>query len=147
MFQPTQISDDLKRSGGYLPGVRPGQPTADFLDFTMSRLTFAGAAFLTLLYLLPNVIASAMGISPQAAQFFGGTSLLILVGVVLDVMKQLETHLLQANYDGFLREGKANRHERARNSGELTDGKSIVIIWAIIAAVALFGAAYYKLHN
>ncbi|MBL9146886.1 MAG: preprotein translocase subunit SecY [Verrucomicrobiaceae bacterium] len=145
MFQPTQISEDLKKGGGYLPGVRPGQPTADFLDFTMSRLTFAGAVFLTVIYLLPGVISGWAGIPSNAAQFFGGTSLLILVGVVLDVMKQLETHLLQANYDGFLRKGKIRgRNDRVQGAtGKVADSTTIVWMWVGIAVVTLAGMVYY----
>lgn len=149
MFQPTQIAEDLKKSGGYLPGIRPGQPTADFLDFTMSRLTFAGAIFLTAIYVLPNFVSSAMGINSQAAQFFGGTSLLILVGVVLDVMKQLETHLLQANYDGFLRKGKIRgRSERVQGAtGRAADSTTIVWMWVGIAIITLGGIVYYLLKK
>ncbi|MEM7386447.1 MAG: preprotein translocase subunit SecY, partial [Verrucomicrobiota bacterium] len=106
MFQPNQIADDLKKNGGYIPGVRPGKATSEFLDFTMSRLTFAGAIFLTIIFLLPALVAKLLKIPPSAAQFFGGTSLLILVGVLLDIMRQVETHLLQRHYDGFLRKGK-----------------------------------------
>ena len=74
MFQPAQIADDLKKNGGYIPGHRPGKATADFLDFTMSRLTFAGATFLTIIALLPALFARGLGISMNVAQFFGGTS-------------------------------------------------------------------------
>ncbi len=145
MFQPTQISEDLKKSGGYLPGIRPGKPTADYLDFTMSRLTFAGAIFLTIIYVLPGIMSHSLQIPSQAAQFFGGTSLLILVGVVLDVMKQLETHLLQANYDGFLRKGKIRgRSERVQGaSGRVADATTIVYLWAGIAAFVLCGVVYF----
>ena len=144
MFQPTQISEDLKKSGGYLPGIRPGKPTADFLDFTMSRLTFAGAIFLTIIYLLPSAVSHYMNIPANTAQFFGGTSLLILVGVVLDVMKQLETHLLQANYDGFLRKGKIRgRSDRVQGaSGRVVDSTTIVWMWVGIAIVTLGGVIY-----
>ncbi len=141
MFQPTQISEDLKKSGGYIPGIRPGKPTADFLDFTMSRLTFAGAVFLTLLYLLPMLISRWMGISPAAAQFFGGTSLLILVGVVLDVMRHVETHLLQSHYDGFLRKGRIRgRFDRVQASGgKVASSSTVVLLWAVIAVLTLIG--------
>jgi preprotein translocase subunit SecY len=149
MFQPTQISDDLKKSGGYIPGIRPGKPTADFLDFTMSRLTFAGAVFLTLLYVLPGVISRAVGISAQAAQFFGGTSLLILVGVVLDVMRQIETHLLQSHYDGFLRKGRIRgRFDRVQSSGgKVADSSTIVLLWVIIAVLTIIGLVAYGLKS
>src|SRR5256886_11310181 len=101
-FQPAQIADDLKKYGGYIPGVRPGKPTADFLDFTMTRLTFAGAAFLTLIAILPALMSQGLNVPTITAQFFGGTSLLIIVGVILDTMRQVETHLIQRHYDGFL---------------------------------------------
>src|SRR6266567_2905235 len=79
-FQPAQIADDLKKYGGYIPGVRPGKPTADFLDFTMTRLTFAGAIFLTLIAVLPSLMSQGLNVPTITAQFFGGTSLLIIVG-------------------------------------------------------------------
>ncbi|MDQ3625408.1 MAG: preprotein translocase subunit SecY, partial [Verrucomicrobiota bacterium] len=99
-FQPQQIADDLKKYGGYIPGVRPGKPTADFLDFTMTRLTFAGAVFLTIIAILPQMMNERMNVPYITAQFFGGTSLLIIVGVILDTMRQVETHLIQRHYDG-----------------------------------------------
>lgn len=149
MFQPTQISEDLKKSGGYIPGIRPGKPTADFLDFTMSRLTFAGAIFLTLLYVMPGIISRWVGISPQAAQFFGGTSLLILVGVVLDVMRQIETHLLQSHYDGFLRKGRIRgRFDRVQSSGgKVASSSTVVLLWAVIAVLTLIGIAAFVLKT
>src|SRR5205085_328851 len=93
-------------------------------DFTMSRLTFAGALFLTLIYLLPRLLQQQMQIDSTVAQFFGGTSILILVGVVLDVMRQVETHLIQRHYDGFLRKGKIRgRYDRVpTRSGKALDG-------------------------
>ena len=103
MFQPSQIAEDLKRNGGYIPGVRPGKPTAEFLDFTMSRLTFAGAIFLTIIFVLPMLLSSGLRLPALVTQFFGGTSLLILVGVGLDTVKQIEAQLQQRNYEGFLR--------------------------------------------
>ena len=105
-FQPTQIADDLKKYGGYIPGVRPGKPTADFLDYTMTRLTFAGAIFLTLIAVFPSLLSQWLNVPVITAQFFGGTSLLIIVGVMLDTMRQVETHLIQRHYDGFLRKGR-----------------------------------------
>src|SRR6266704_1581244 len=88
-FQPTQIADDLKKYGGYIPGVRPGKPTADFLDFTMTRLTFAGAIFLTVIAVVPSLLSQGLNVPMITAQFFGGTSLLIIVGVMLDTMRQV----------------------------------------------------------
>jgi preprotein translocase subunit SecY len=144
MFQPTQISEDLKKSGGYLPGIRPGKPTADFLDFTMSRLTFAGAIFLTGLYVMPAFVSRLLGISAQTAQFFGGTSLLILVGVVLDVMRQIETYLLQSQYDGFLKKGRIRgRFDRMAQTGQVADSTTVVWLWTGIAIIALVGVAYF----
>src|ERR1700736_5811035 len=92
-FQPSQIADDLKKYGGYIPGVRPGKPTADFLDYTMTRLTFAGAIFLTMIAILPTLLSRGLNVPQITAQFFGGTSLLIIVGVILDTMWEAETHL------------------------------------------------------
>ncbi len=105
-FNPIQIADDLKRRGGYIPGIRPGQPTAKFLDDSMSRLTLAGAVFLTAIAVMPYIMTSQFEIPWIVASFFGGTSLLIIVGVMLDTMRQIESHLLMRHYDGFLKKGK-----------------------------------------
>lgn len=141
MFHPQQISEDLKRNGGYIPGVRPGQPTALFLDQTMTRLTFAGSLFLTLIYFLPSLLQVWGGLSPLVTQFFGGTSLLILVGVLLDVMRQVEATLLQKNYDGFMKKGKIRgRYAHLQGTGQAADGKGLVIIWVLIALIVLAGA-------
>ena len=143
MFQPSQIAEDLKRNGGYIPGVRPGKPTGDFLDFTMTRLTFAGALFLTLIFFLPVMAGAVVGLPPGSLvlQFFGGTSLLIMVGVVLDVMRQVETHLLQKHYDGFLRKGKLRgRYDRlAQNMGATSRG-AVIYLWLIIAIILIIAA-------
>ncbi len=104
-FHPVQIADDLKKYGGYVPGIRPGKPTAEFLDRVMTRITLAGAVFLTVIAVLPMVLADSVRIPPMVAQFFGGTSLLIIVGVMLDTMRQVESHLVTRHYDGFLRKG------------------------------------------
>ncbi len=144
MFQPSQISEDLKRNGGYIPGVRPGKPTAEFLDFTMTRLTFAGAIFLTLIFLLPTGIGAVVGLpaNSMVLQFFGGTSLLILVGVVLDTMRQVETHLLQRHYDGFLRKGKLKgRYDRLSQGGSgTTSSTALVFLWTLIGLLLIVGA-------
>ena len=105
-FNELQISDDLKKYGGYIPGVRPGQATSDFLHRTMSRITLAGAIFLTVIAVIPMLMADAFGINYRVSQFFGGTSMLITVGVMLDTMRQMESHLLMRHYDGFLKKGK-----------------------------------------
>jgi len=105
-FNPIQIADNLKREGAYVPGIRPGEPTARFLDFTMTRITLAGSLFLAGLALFPMFLYKLMGIPPLVASFFGGTSLLIIVGVLLDTISQLESHLVMRNYDGFLKKGR-----------------------------------------
>ena len=105
-FNEIQIADDLKKYGGYIPGVRPGQATSDFLHNAMSRITLAGAVFLTVIAVIPIVLTNQMGIQPQVAQFFGGTGMLITVGVMLDTMRQMESHLLMRHYDGFLKKGR-----------------------------------------
>jgi preprotein translocase subunit SecY len=105
-FQPVQIADDLKKYGGYVPGVRPGRPTAEFLDNTMTKITLAGALFLTVIAVIPTIMNRQFDVPSLVASFFGGTSLLITVGVMLDTMRQVESHLLMRHYDGFLRKGK-----------------------------------------
>jgi preprotein translocase subunit SecY len=105
-FNELQIADDLKKNGGYIPGVRPGPATSDFLHNTMSRITLAGAIFLTVIAVIPIVMQNLMTIPPNVTQFFGGTSMLITVGVMLDTMRQVESHLLMRHYDGFLKKGK-----------------------------------------
>ena len=105
-FNELQIADDLKKNGGYIPGVRPGQATSDYLHNAMSRSTLAGAVFLTVIALIPIWLNREMKIPFPVATFFGGTSMLILVGVLLDTMRQMETHLLMRHYDGFLKKGR-----------------------------------------
>jgi len=105
-FNPLQIADDLKRYGGYVPGIRPGRPTAEYLDHVMTRITLAGAVFLTVLAVIPMILTRNFNIPYITASFFGGTSLLITVGVMLDTMRQVESHLIMRHYDGFLRKGK-----------------------------------------
>ncbi len=106
MFNPVQIADDLKKHGGYVPGVRPGKPTADFLDYTMTRITFAGAIFLIVVAILPSLLHNFLNLDQTTTSFFGGTSLLIVVGVLLDTLRQIETHLITRNYEGFLKKGR-----------------------------------------
>lgn len=101
---PIQMAEDLKRNNGFIPGVKPGKRTAEYIDLVMSRITFPGSIFLALVAIMP-AFAGITGINSQFAQFFGGTSLLILVGVVLDTLQQIESHLLMRHYDGFLKSG------------------------------------------
>ncbi|PQJ29228.1 preprotein translocase subunit SecY [Rubritalea profundi] len=143
MFQPSEISENLKRSGGYIPGIRPGEPTAKFLDFTMTRLTFAGAIFLTIIFAMPFAVSqmptlfSADPLNPMITGFFGGTSLLIMVGVILDIMRQVETQLLQRNYDGFLRQGKLKGAVDRRNK-QLAARSSNNMLYLIVVVALLF---------
>ena len=102
---PTQIADDMKRNGGFIPGVKPGQATASFIDQVMSRITLPGALFLAAIAIMPG-LAGVLNINSQFAQFYGGTSLLILVGVVLDTLQQIESHLLMRHYDGLMQSGR-----------------------------------------
>lgn len=105
-FNELQIADDLKKYGGYIPGVRPGTATSDFLHNAMSRITLAGAVFLTVIALIPIMLSKEMNVPWQVGQFFGGTSMLIMVGVMLDTMRQMESHLLMRHYDGFMKKGR-----------------------------------------
>jgi preprotein translocase subunit SecY len=105
-FNPLQIADDLKKYGGYVPGIRPGRPTAEYLDHTMTRITLAGAVFLTIIAVIPYILSHNFRLPYLTASFFGGTSLLITVGVMLDTMRQVEAHLVMRHYDGFLRKGR-----------------------------------------
>jgi len=102
---PTQMAEDMKRNGGFIPGVKPGRKTVDFLDTVMSRITLPGSVFLAMIAVLPAV-AGLIGVNSQFAAFFGGTSLLILVGVVLDTLQQIESHLLMRHYDGLMKSGR-----------------------------------------
>ena len=145
-FQPTQIADDLKKYGGYIPGVRPGKPTADFLDYTMTRLTFAGAIFLTVIAILPTLLSRWLNVPQITAQFFGGTSLLIIVGVILDTMRQVETHLIQRHYDGFLRKGRirGGRFDRASYArGEAARSTTLMWLYVGIAILVIGGVAVF----
>jgi preprotein translocase subunit SecY len=105
IFNPKQIADDLKRNNGFIPGVKPGQPTADYIGSIMDKITLPGAILLALVGILPG-FAQRLGITQGFASFFGGTSLLIMVGVVLDTLQQIETHLLMRQYDGLMKSGR-----------------------------------------
>lgn len=105
-FKPEQIASDMKKNGAFIPGIRQGRPTQDFLNSTMSRITLAGAIFLAIIAILPSLVGRLMGVDASISQFFGGTSLLILVGVILDTTKQIESHLLMKRYEGFMTKGR-----------------------------------------
>lgn len=101
-----RLSDDLKRSGGFIPGIRPGVETSDFLDKVMSLITFPGSLFLALIAVFPAVVVAVMNVQPNWAMFFGGTSLLIMVGVAIDTIQQVNSYLLNKHYDGLMKTGK-----------------------------------------
>lgn len=105
MVNPNQLADDMKKNGGFIPGVKPGKKTAEFIDQVMSRITLPGSIFLAVVAILPAV-AIQLGINSAFADFYGGTSLLILVGVVLDTLQQIETYLLNRHYDGLMKSGR-----------------------------------------
>jgi preprotein translocase subunit SecY len=105
IFNPKQIADNLKQNNGFIPGVKPGQPTADYIGSIMDKITFPGAILLALVGILPG-IAQLMGVTQQFSTFFGGTSLLIMVGVILDTLQQIETQLLMRQYDGLMKSGR-----------------------------------------
>jgi preprotein translocase subunit SecY len=105
MVNPNQLADDMKRNGGFVPGVKPGKKTAEFIDQVMSRITLPGSIFLAAVAVMP-AFAQKLGITSAFADFYGGTSLLILVGVVLDTLQQIETYLLNRHYDGLMKSGR-----------------------------------------
>jgi preprotein translocase subunit SecY len=105
MVNPNQLADDMKRNGGFIPGVKPGKKTAEFIDQVMSRITLPGSIFLAAVAIMPS-FAQKLGINSAFADFYGGTSLLILVGVVLDTLQQIETYLLNRHYDGLMKSGR-----------------------------------------
>ncbi|QVL57972.1 MAG: preprotein translocase subunit SecY [Simkaniaceae bacterium] len=105
-FHPEQIASDMKKNGAFIPGIRQGRPTQEFLESTMNRITLAGAVFLALIAILPTLVGKILSVDASISHFFGGTSLLILVGVVLDTTKQIESHLLMKRYDGFMKKGR-----------------------------------------
>ena len=102
---PTMMADDMRKNGGFIPGVKPGKKTAEYLDAVMSRVTLPGSISLALIAILP-AFAMILGVNNQFASFYGGTSLLILVGVVLDTLQQIESHLLMRHYDGLMKTGR-----------------------------------------
>jgi preprotein translocase subunit SecY len=104
-MNPVQMAEDMKRNNGFIPGVRPGKDTAEYIDRIMDRITFPGSIFLAIIACMP-AFAGLLNVKPEFAQFFGGTSLLILVGVVLDTLQQIESHLMMRHYDGLLSSGR-----------------------------------------
>ena len=105
-FNPKEVADNMKRNGGFIPGVRPGDATSDYIENILTRITLPGAIFLALIAILPTFAMSVLQVPPVFASFFGGTSLLIIVGVALDTLQQIESFLLMRHYDGFMKTGK-----------------------------------------
>lgn len=101
-FNPKDVADNMKKQGGFIPGVRPGKPTSDFIDNILTKITLPGSIFLAIIAIIPTILVK-LGITQGLAQFFGGTSLLIVVGVALDTLQQIESHLLMRHYDGFMK--------------------------------------------
>ena len=115
IFNPKQISEDLKRNNGFVPGVKPGQPTADYSGSIMDKITLPGAIFLALVGIMPG-FAQRLGVTQGFSSFFGGTSLLIMVGVILDTLQQIETHLLMRQYDGLMNSGRVQGRQTVSTS-------------------------------
>ncbi len=105
-FNPVDIADNLKKQGAFIPGRRPGKPTSDFIDFVLVRITVVGSVFLTAVALIPQVLSASFDVNYMLAQVPGGTGLIIVVGVLLDTMRQIESHLLQRHYEGFMKSGR-----------------------------------------
>ena len=110
-INPNQMAEDMKKNGGFIPGVKPGKKTAEYLETILSKITLPGSIFLAIVAVLPALV-SLMGVNSQFAQFYGGTSLLIMVGVILDTLQQIESHLLMRHYDGLTKTGRI----KGRNS-------------------------------
>ena len=111
-FDPTQVSQQMKQHGGFIPGIRPGKKTAEYIDNILSRVTLPGSFALALVAIFPYILMQAMDVGYDLASFFGGTSLLIIVGVALDTLQQIESHLMSRHYDGFLNKGKIRGRRR-----------------------------------
>jgi preprotein translocase subunit SecY len=114
-INPVQMAEDMKKNGGFIPGIKPGRKTVEFLDTIMSRITFPGSIFLAIVAILPSLAVKAT-VTSQFAQFYGGTSLLILVGVILDTLQQIESHLLMRHYDGLMKSGRVKGRSGATTS-------------------------------
>jgi preprotein translocase subunit SecY len=114
-INPVQMAEDMKKNGGFIPGIKPGRKTVEFLDSIMSRITLPGSFFLAIVAILPSIAVKAT-VSPQFAQFYGGTTLLILVGVILDTLQQIESHLLMRHYDGLMKSGRVKGRSGAVTS-------------------------------
>lgn len=114
-INPVQMAEDMKKNGGFIPGIKPGRKTVEFFDMIMSRITLPGSIFLAIIAILPALAVKA-GVTAEFAQFYGGTSLLILVGVILDTLQQIESHLLMRHYDGLMKSGRVKGRSGAVTS-------------------------------
>lgn len=112
-INPKEMADTMKRQGGFIPGVRPGKSTVEFIDNILTKITLPGSIFLSLVAILPAIATNLLGVTPGFALFYGGTSLLIIVGVALDTLQQIESHLMMRHYDGFMKTGKIKGRRRA----------------------------------
>jgi len=120
---PNQMAEDMKKNGGFIPGIKPGRATGDFIDGVISRITLPGSIALAIIAIFP-ALASLVHVSSSFARFFGGTSLIILVGVVLDTLQQIESHLLMRHYDGLMKTGRI----KGRTAIPTADGTSQPVI-------------------
>jgi preprotein translocase subunit SecY len=102
VFNPSDVAENMKKAGGYVPGIRPGQKTAEYIERVLSRITLSGAIYLCIVSLLPTILVRQFNVP----FYFGGTALLIVVGVALDTVAQMETHLISRNYEGFMKRGR-----------------------------------------
>jgi preprotein translocase subunit SecY len=117
IFNPKQMADELKRNNGFIPGVKPGQPTADYIGTIMDRITLPGAVLLAFVGILPGIIQLLFGMQQDFSTFFGGTSLLIMVAVILDTLQQIETQLLMRQYDGLMSSGRIQGRQQVTSAG------------------------------
>jgi preprotein translocase subunit SecY len=115
IFNPKQVADDLKRNNGFVPGIKPGQPTADFIGSVMDKITLPGAVLVAVVAILPG-FAERAGVTNGFASFYGGTSLLIMVAVILDTLQQIETQLLMRQYDGLMKSGRIQGRQSVTNA-------------------------------
>lgn len=111
-FNPIEVADNMKKYGGFIPGIRPGKKTSEFIDNILTKVTLPGSVFLAFIAVFPYILMKIMDVNYDLASFFGGTSLLIIVGVALDTLQQIESHLLMRHYDGFLKSGKMRSRRR-----------------------------------
>jgi preprotein translocase subunit SecY len=115
-INPTDMSDDLKKNGGFIPGVKPGSETTEYIDSLISRITLPGSIFLALIAVIPAIVHSAVGITSGFEQFFGGTSLLIMVAVVIDTLQQIESYLLNRHMDGLVDNSRSRKRFSRKSS-------------------------------